>query len=125
MNEIKKIGQLYSTQKIKETIKQPVNSSTIFSTMLNEQIEKNYIKLSMHAKERLEERNLSLSVENIEQLNRAVELAEKKGAKDSLILLNDLAFIVNIKNKTIITAIDKENMNDHVFTQIDSAIILN
>lgn len=47
-----------------------------------------------------------------------------KGAKESLILMQDMAFIVNVKNRTVVTAMDSESMKDNVFTQIDSAVII-
>jgi len=52
-----------------------------------------------------------------------VTRADEKGAKDSLVLLRDLAFIVNVKNRTVVTAVDGEHLKDNVFTNIDSAVI--
>jgi flagellar operon protein len=56
-------------------------------------------------------------------LQRAVSRAEEKGAKDSLVLLRDLAFIVSVKNRTVVTAVDGEHIKENVFTNIDSAVI--
>ena len=80
------------------------------------------IKISAHAKKRLEQRNITLSQENMTKLTKAVNKAESKGAKDTLVLMDQIALVVNIKNKTVITAMGQENMN--VFTQIDSAVIV-
>ena len=82
----------------------------------------NDIKISAHAKKRLEQRNITLSQENMTKLTEAVNKAESKGAKDTLVLMDQIALVVNIKNKTVITAMGQENMN--VFTQIDSAVIV-
>ena len=58
-----------------------------------------------------------------QQLAKAVSLAEQKGSQDSLVFLRDMAFIVSIKNKTVVTAIDSEHLRENVFTNIDSAIV--
>ncbi len=81
------------------------------------------IKFSKHATERLESRNMKLSGADLNSIEKAVNIVEEKGARDSLIFLRDMAFIVNIKNRTIITAIDQENLKQNVFTNIDSAIV--
>ena len=63
--------------------------------------------------------------EQLERLGKAVEKAESKGAKETLVLLgNDSALIVNIKNKTVVTALDQSMMKENVFTNIDSTVIL-
>ncbi len=81
------------------------------------------LKFSKHAQQRLDSRNISLNENDKSKIESAVTLAEKKGAQDSLVFLRDMAFIVNIKNKTVITAIDRENMKENVFTNIDSAVV--
>jgi flagellar operon protein len=59
----------------------------------------------------------------MEKLNKAVSGAASKGAKDSLILMPNMAFIVNIPNRTVVTAMDGESIRDNVFTNIDSTVI--
>jgi len=81
------------------------------------------VRFSKHAQERLSERNITLNDQDKLQLGQAVAKAEAKGAQDSLVLLRDLAFIVNIKNKMVVTAMTGNNRNDNVFTNIDSAVI--
>ena len=83
------------------------------------------IKFSGHAQSRIESRNIELSAQDLEKMADAINRAEKKGANETLILLEDNAFIVNVKNKTVITAVDKESLEENVFTKIDSAVILN
>jgi flagellar operon protein len=82
------------------------------------------VKFSKHAQERLSQRSISLSNTEIDKINTAVEKARAKGVKDSLILIGNLAFIVNIPSKTIVTAVDGENIRDNVFTNIDGAVLL-
>lgn len=83
----------------------------------------NSIKFSSHAIDRLRTRNIVLGNEDVTRLNAAVNKAEGKGSRDALILMNDMAFVVSIKNKTIITAITDDQMQDKVITNIDSTII--
>jgi flagellar operon protein len=81
------------------------------------------VKFSKHAQERLDQRSITLNGNDITQIEKAVDKAEAKGAQDSLVLLRDMAFIVNIKNRTVVTAIDQEAARNNVFTNIDSAVI--
>lgn len=81
------------------------------------------LKFSRHAQERLEARNIQLEQKHLLRLQEAVEKAQTKGARESLVLLDDLAFVVSIKNKTVITAVDGDSRKGNVFTNIDSAII--
>ncbi|MBD3320252.1 MAG: flagellar biosynthesis protein [Chitinivibrionales bacterium] len=81
------------------------------------------VRFSAHAKSRLVSRNIALTPEMTDKLDKAVEGARAKGSRDSLILLSDLAFIVNIPNRTVITAMDGKNMKENVVTNIDSTVI--
>lgn len=83
------------------------------------------VKFSQHALQRLTSRNINLDSTALQKLGQAVEKAAQKGAKESLILMNDnLAFVVSVKNKTVITAMDGASIKDNVFTNIDSAVII-
>ena len=68
-------------------------------------------------------RDINLSDAEMQKLESAVDRAEQKGAKESLILFENKAFIVSIPNKTVITAVDREHLNSNVITDIDSAVI--
>lgn len=96
-------------------------SKTSFSEILNKKLNKD-INISKHANVRLTERNIELSDEDMGKLSDAFDKAENKGAKDSVILYKDLAFVASIKNRTIITAMPKGEEN--IFTNIDSVILL-
>lgn len=96
----------------------PVSSS--FDSIFKEELEK--VKFSNHAIKRLESRNIQLSETDIEKIQSAVEKAELKGAKDSLVMMDNTAFIVNIPNKTIVTAMEVSGSNENVFTNIDSVV---
>jgi len=82
------------------------------------------IQFSKHANLRMQQRGLALDETQIQQLDQAVDKAAAKGARDALVLMNDQAFIVNIKQRTVITAMDANELQDHVVTQIDSAVIV-
>jgi flagellar operon protein len=82
------------------------------------------LKFSAHAKERLSLRNIDLSAEDMARISDAVSKAAAKGARQSLLVMNDLAFIVSVTNRTVITALDGNSMKENVFTNIDSAVIV-
>jgi flagellar operon protein len=81
------------------------------------------LKFSAHAQSRMKSRNITLTPEAAAKLEQAVDGAKKKGAKDSLILLSDMAFIVNVPNRTVVTAMDGESVRENVFTNIDSTVV--
>ena len=85
--------------------------------------EVNKLKFSKHAQQRLDSRDIHLNEADLTSLEQAVDLARGKGAQDSLVMLRDLAFIVNIANKTVVTALDGKGAEGNVFTNIDSAVI--
>ncbi len=82
------------------------------------------LKISSHALDRLHRRKIDIKPEQVDLLNKAVSKASEKGARESLVLLNDLAFVVSVKNKTVITALQREGLGEGVFTNIDSVVIL-
>ena len=81
-------------------------------------------KFSKHASQRLESRNISLSEEQNARLEDGVEQAHAKGIKDSLVLVDSLAFIVNVPSKTVVTAMDQTETQSNIFTNIDGAVIM-
>ena len=81
------------------------------------------VKFSTHAQQRLQQRDITLGDEDVAKINNAVDRAQEKGAKESLILLDDLAFVVSVKNRVVITAVDQPSMKQNVFTNIDSVVI--
>jgi flagellar operon protein len=82
------------------------------------------IKFSAHALKRLESRQIVLDGQDLARLKDAVNRAEAKGAKESLILMDRLALVVSVKNRTVITAVDDQSLKDNIFTNIDSAVII-
>jgi flagellar operon protein len=82
------------------------------------------VKFSNHAIERMQTRGISYSPEQLSKLSEAVSKAAAKGSKDSLILMNDSALIVSVKNNTVVTVMDKNALKENVFTNIDSTVVL-
>ncbi|MBE3101382.1 MAG: hypothetical protein IMZ47_03830 [Firmicutes bacterium] len=96
-----------------------------FARLLDQELVKGQgIRFSKHAEQRLETRNIQLSVQQMQDINSAVERAEQKGIKDSLILMKDMAFIVNVPSRVVVTAIDGQGMKENIFTNIDGAVII-
>lgn len=108
------------TQPVKPNVTGP-SFETIFNQQLDEQ---SGIKFSAHALKRLESRDITLSNNDMALLKDAVNRAEAKGAKESLILMDQMALVVSIKNRTVITAVDNSSLKENVFTNIDSAVIV-
>ncbi len=80
------------------------------------------LKFSKHANERLASRNIDLTDDQLVRLESGARKAGEKGINESLVMVDDLAFIVNVKNNTVITAVN--NGEDKVFTNIDGAVIM-
>lgn len=82
------------------------------------------LKFSKHAVQRLESRNISLSEEQNARLENGVKKAGDKGINESLVLVDSLAFIVNVPNRTVVTAMDQTETQSNIFTNIDGAVIM-
>lgn len=82
------------------------------------------VKFSQHAVDRMMSRGISFNNQDISKLNEAIQRAETKGGKDTLVLMNDAALIVSVKNKTVVTVMDKNALKENVFTNIDSTIVM-
>jgi len=117
------VSEISKNKLSKPEAKQVKGSS--FNEVLAGELEKgNSVKFSGHAIQRMNFRGIKVGLDEVSKLNGAVKRAEEKGARESLILMDDLAFIVNIKNRMVVTAVDSSSMNEKVFTNIDSTIIV-
>lgn len=87
------------------------------------ELDENSVRFSKHANQRLSSRNISLSDEQLGRLNEGISKARDKSINESLVMLDNLAFIVNIKNNTVVTALE-QNDDNNVFTNIDGAVIV-
>lgn len=80
------------------------------------------LTISKHARQRMSERNISISPHEWQQIGNKVEEAKKKGVNDSLVLLKETALIINAKNRTVVTAVDRRDVE--IFTNIDGTIVM-
>jgi flagellar operon protein len=83
------------------------------------------VRFSNHAQKRLDNRQISLNDDGLARLSAAVDKAGQRGGKESLILMDDLAFIVNVRDRLVVTALDGSSRKEGVFTQIDSVVFAN
>jgi flagellar operon protein len=122
INQYSSIEQM-TNQYLNRTTKQKnAGSEVSFEDVLRQK--QKPLKFSKHATQRLSQRNINLSDEQNIRLTNGVTEAEKKGVNESLVLVDNLAFIVNVPNKTVVTAMDQEETNANVFTNIDGAVIM-
>ncbi len=120
---IQQLGQVTQTNAVKPTGRQSGQGE--FQKILNQQLDqKNELKFSKHASMRLESRRINFSANQIERLQNGLESARNKGVKESLMLVDDVALIVNVENATVVTALNKDESKEHVFTNIDGALLL-
>lgn len=82
------------------------------------------ITVSSHAMKRLQERNIELDGNEYMKLKEAIGKLRTKGGHDSLVITNKAAYVVDVDKNTVVTAVDKNNMNENVFTKIDSTIFM-
>lgn len=100
-------------------------STDSFSSILQQKLQsQDLIKFSKHANIRLSQREISLSDEQMVKLQQGIQKAEQKGIKESLVLMDQIALVVNVENKTVITALNQDEAKEHVFTNIDGAVIV-
>ena len=115
-------NQYLDTAGKKKTTGIPQPTGATFQQILEQkQAQSTELRFSKHANERLASRNIQLSTEQRERLNGGVEKASQKGIRDSLVMVDNMAFIVNVTNRTVITAVGEGD--DKIFTNIDGAII--
>ena len=103
--------------------KPQVNSgSGDFARILDEQLQTGRLKFSRHAAHRLESRGIQFGPQQLQRLQQAVDRVQEKGGRDSLVLLDETALVVSVRNQTVVTVVDREQLKENVFTNIDSAI---
>lgn len=111
------INDLHKKPPVVEQQESKITFKKIFEEELNN------LKFSAHATARINSREIDFGKEDAVRLNQAVEKAQAKGAKESLILMDDKAFIVSVVNRTVITAVNRNSLSSNVITNIDSAVI--
>ncbi|MBQ1416527.1 MAG: hypothetical protein IIY91_04340 [Selenomonas sp.] len=114
-----------NTRLLTETEKQ-VSGQLSFQAYLQSAREKQSqdVTFSSHAQSRLQERNINLSAEDLDRLNSTIDKLAKKGARESLVYMQEVALVVSVANRTVITALNKLQGADNIITNIDSAAII-
>ena len=120
---IEQLKDQYLSSPVKNTGK-PIQNGLSFRDILNQQTTAGTeLKFSKHASSRLADRNIELTKEQMDRLTEGTNKAGSKGIKDSLVMVDHLAFIVNIPKNTVITAMDQSQADENIFTNIDGAVI--
>jgi flagellar operon protein len=103
-----------------------IESGNSFRELLNRRLESDRKELSFskHADLRAKERNIAIEEADLSRLSEACDRAAGKGVRDALIVMNDSAFIVNAGSKVVVTVVDKNEMKDNIFTNIEGAVFL-
>lgn len=121
-NYLNNINRVNSNRSLPQPKKQ-ISGGTSFGSLLSEKMSQaGSLKFSKHAEYRLQMRNIHLTSEQLQKINEAVARAEEKGVKDTLVLMDNSAFVVNVKSKTVITAVNSSELKENVFTNIDGAV---
>ncbi|KAA9006396.1 flagellar biosynthesis protein [Paenibacillus spiritus] len=126
MNDKMTVGQLYPGKIHPSALNRSkaAPSAAAGQESFENVLQRNMLKFSTHAAKRLEQRGIQLGTGQLDQISSAVDKAAAKGSKESLILMKDMALIVSVENRTVVTAMDGSSMKNNVFTQIDSAVII-
>lgn len=114
-------ANLYFNQ-AQEKQKEAVQKSESFANILQGKVNQE-LKFSKHANERLENRSIALSEDQLNRLNKGIGQARGKQIQESLVMMDNLAFIVNVKNNVVVTAME-QGESGQVFTNIDGAVIV-
>ncbi len=108
-----------------QNVRKPDGKPSAFDKILGQQLPSSEgLKFSQHAQDRLRSRGITINAAEMGLLNSAVNDVAQKGGKESLIMMGDAAFVVSVKNRTVVTAMDRSQMQGNVFTNIDSAVII-
>ena len=121
-SSIEQITDQFLQPKVKQNKQK---SDIVFSDILTGKIDDaQRLKFSKHASMRLSNRNIELSDSQSTRLEAGVDKADEKGIRESLVLVDSLAFIVNVPNRTVVTAMDQTETDNNIFTNIDGAVIM-
>jgi flagellar operon protein len=111
-----------SKGQIKEKVSKEVNNE--FKNLLKEEVAQDFI-ISKHAMKRMEQRELAMDSGEFVKIKEAIQKLSSKGGKDSLVITSNGAYIVDVENRKLVTAMNKNDLKENVFTKIDSTIFIN
>lgn len=116
LNEAQKTGEALKTNVTQKSVLVPKSAL--------QKADIPQLKFSNHAIERMQSRGISYSPQELTRLGEAIQKAAAKGSKDTLVLMDQSALIVSVKNNTVVTVMDKNALKENVFTNIDSTIVM-
>ncbi|MGN1034132.1 MAG: TIGR02530 family flagellar biosynthesis protein [Oscillospiraceae bacterium] len=122
LNRFERIDRFSPSQVNSKTKKDTVKAEKTFEKEL--QLSLNNIKISKHAGQRINERNIALDQTFLKRLSSGIDAAYEKGVKNALIMMDENMFIVNTGSRTVITGTQKQYCNNNVFTNIDGALVI-
>ena len=122
MNELQEQYLKKSTKTTKQANSQGLSFEEIWKKKTGETDTE--LRFSKHAANRLADRSITLSDNQLNRLTEGAKKAGEKGIKETLVMVDQLAFIVNVPNNTVITAMDQTQANENIFTNIDGAVIM-
>ena len=118
-------GNPVAIQQNRDAVESPGEEQPSFQTLLEERIrEESTVAFYKHAMERVVERNVDVSPGQLERLNEGVRLAEEKGLRSPLILMDTTAFVVNVPNNKVVTVVNDGSLKGTVFTNIDGTVMI-
>ncbi|MGE5473456.1 MAG: TIGR02530 family flagellar biosynthesis protein [Ignavibacteriales bacterium] len=117
----KQVTQTTSTQQRNNITAGKTGFGEILQDKINQQSD---VKISKHAELRMNARNINISEAQMERVKNGINKAQEKGVKDSLMLVDNIALVVNVKNRTVVTAANTQELKENVFTNIDGAVIV-
>lgn len=108
-----------------QSVQPSTQKSGSFGQILGQEIQKqDSVKFSVHAQQRVQMRGIPMTQQHLNRLSQGVDQVAARGGRESLVLMDQSAFVVSVPNRTVITAIDQAQIQNNVFTNIDSAIIV-
>ena len=119
-------GDKSSIKNQQQNQRKPDGQPSAFDQVLDQRLpsQDSVVKFSQHAQDRLRARGITMNAAELGLLNNAVNSVAQKGGKESLIMMGDAAFVVSVKNRTVVTAMDRSQMQGNIFTNIDSAVVI-
>ena len=118
------VNATYNGPSFTEILSRQKSIDELIADRTEETVVSGGIRFTKHADARLMQRNIRLTDEQMTRLEEGTRKASDKGIKESLVLVDDLAFIVNTDKKMVITAIDQNSSEDNIYTNIDGAVII-
>ncbi len=124
INQFKSITQVQNEVRLQGSKIEKKAEGSSFQQTLQNKLSSPELTFSKHALEQSRHREIRLDEAGIKKLNEGVHNAREKGIRESLMLMDNVAYVVSIKNATVITALEAEETKNHVFTNIDGAVVL-